>query len=1423
MIALLAVELNLRWFGVARPAHHHDASATGSSRSTHVHHGGIGFIIVDPQLRVNTLERDTHGALALRLHREGSEPICVIGVYNPPQSSILNAEGKGYSKKLLTSVAEMVAHWRRKFPDTLVTGDLNLRFGNVPGLHETDDVGISSQPFRRWCQHVRLVPAHGKPPTISDDIMARRWDLLAPSASAPSSANRARCTSAPPSARTSFTSEVDYILVDVGMDNQRVTVSYDTACDGPYPSTHKPVSLQLKLRPAGERPPAKPPARERIPSSDYGDVEFWNAAAAHIREVLPALRTLAADRTADPAAVLHALEDAHKRAMHAAAAVHGQARYHGIRHRYKGARTPPWVDALFDRARTLRKAYLQLCRRAARARRRDRNGSPSLEAATARAKADSDEANSAARSAAKRIIASRIHEALQRLERSRYVNPHRMYTTLRAITGDTPSTFTHSKGIPGDNAVDDFSAAFAELYNESRAAETIAGLSSKREFWREFIPAVDATARTQYAAMIDSPITAYEVYLAVFPVSKALAPHLPLAGHGNCTLCQLHRSQIDEWDPSDPSSPAPDLGAHIHGGKAPGSANITAEMLRFPRQSTGDRFHDRIEYCKVLATVFESYMATGDVPHTPSWTDSIITPILKKSVPGHKVDPEDPDDYRGIATGNLIPKVFGLVLLRRLMHWCVATGVIPANQAGFMVHNSAEFQVFAALETLRYRKRISADTYLLFLDLRKAYDSVPQEGLWYVLRTMGVPDRLVRLLEAWNNARRCSVRVNGHLSEAFPVSKGLPQGDVLSPLLFNLYITVLMKRIQLLEGYTGVSWTGCTPAPTIKDLWYADDMLALAPTRQQLQLLLDAIHEWSVDWGIAIGVGNGKTNAMFVPHGRDATQPTTPLMAGTAEVPWTTEYRYLGFNLQPDLARTHYFAAIQTRMKRVKALYLTHNRVVQELSVTTQLQLVNTLILGCANYLMAIVPMSDTELAALDTILNKASRQILGAHHITPLTMLAADSRTPAMTAITLQHRLRFEQTLARLPNQSTPAVRVMLALRSLPAVPRGAGNTRSWVAHTTDLAQAALATTAVPPGAAAAQLWQVHTTSSREGRRYGYALNRSKIVTTVDMVVGQAPTAHTPTAMAAFLQCAGRNDPPVLADHGQRLLDVLGEHPSLSPAAAYGAGGNGSLFALSTLTTKQALVLQRFRLGHAAMILWPFAAPQPAEETESSLFAKRVSAMPSEDCHLCRAGPVSPWHLVASCSHDHIQQWRRQTQAAATLLVQTLCTVITAAHLRLPNPVPAAVTDACDTLSAAVLNPDWDTVDGTQLLMRLLCGAPFSGRDIRDPAPMTTRPRRTDAAADFGPLPLCTAFAAVLDLTVLPRYLMRAYANTWLRWAHRQVRELAGIFTCASRSASKFIPCSICSHDAQSETSTASTNELDLHECAVDAASTSS
>jgi hypothetical protein len=1398
-------------------------------------------MVLDPQLRVNLLERDGLGALALRVQRPGFDPICVIGVYNPPHGSTLNADGRRYSQNLMNSVAEMAVTWRRKYGDVFITGDLNMRFGNVAGLHETEDAGVGalqtrSKDIRRLCRYLRMLPVHGRPPHIEAKTLAARWENLELCAAPSTCAYRARCTSAAPANRTAFTSEVDYILASADVSNDRVTPIHEPpdAADS-YPSTHRPVAATITLQPAASGPVAPAAKRERTPRADYGDADFWHAAATHINAALPALRELVADPTADPAAVLTALEQTHKDAMRVAAEANGHRTTRGIRHKYRGIRTPPWADALFDRARALRKAFASARRAAANARRKDPLGSTTLDAAAADAKRELTAANTAARSAAGRIISSRINEALKRLERARVANPHGMYAELRRITGDTPSTFTHSSGIPGDDAATTFSEAFAELFKETRTEADIAGLSSRRDFWAAFLPTVDPATRTQHAAMLDSPISEYEVYLAVFPATRALIAHLPLQGHAHCTLCRMHREQLQEWDPADPTSPAPDLGTHIRGGKAPGSAGITAEMLRYPRlreDAPAARFADRIAYCKVLAAAFERYRDAGDVPRSPTWTDSVVTPILKKSVPGHRVDAENPDDYRGIAAGNTIPKVFGLVLLRRLMHWCVATGVIPPNQAGFMVNNSAEFQVFTALETLRHRKRCRDDTYLLFLDLRKAYDSVPQAALWAILRHMGVPDHLVRLLEAWNSARRCCVRVNGELSDAFNVSKGLPQGDVLSPLLFNLYITMLMKRIALLEGYTGVTWDGTARVFTVKDLWYADDMLAMAPDRAQLQRLLDAIHEWSTDWGIAIGTGSGKTNAMLVPHAATTPKPVEPLMAGTAAVPWTDEYRYLGFNLTPDLKRTAYLEAINRRMGSVAARYITHNSVVQRLSVGTQLQLLNTLVLGCANYLLAVIPLTDTETRVLDGHLLTSARQIIGAHtKQTPTAAVAADSRIPPLQAITLQHRLRFQQTLDLLPNRDTPAVQAMLALRDRPAgAINGAGNTKAWTAQTAMLAEAALQRTGIAPGAAAAQLWHVPQTSGREGRRYAYSFYRGGIQTATDMVVGVPPTAHTPTAMAAFLQCIGHYDMHTADDRGDRLRHVMADAFPLTPASAYGAGGNGSLIALSTrLKTVDSLIIQRFRLGTAGILMWPFAAPGTTDDDgddveQATRMAVLSSRMQQNHCHLCEGAPTNPWHLATNCSCDHVATWRTRAQQSAGRLLLTLCDIVTTALDKLPTGPPAATLAACAALREASGGIVWDSVDGAQLLIRLLCAVPFSAHDIRAPAAMARLPRQGQPAAavhaaavhEHQPLPACSALATLLDTLALSRHLMRPFANAWLAWSVRQISELAGTYTCASRSATRNFPCPICEEAGHAA---ATYSEDDIHECPIDAA----
>ncbi len=83
--------------------------------------------------------------------------------------------------------------------------------------------------------------------------------------------------------------------------------------------------------------------------------------------------------------------------------------------------------------------------------------------------------------------------------------------------------------------------------------------------------------------------------------------------------------------------------------------------------------------------------------------------------------------------------------------------------------------------------------------------------MWALLHNMGIPRQLVQLLQKWNSSRTAAVRVNGTVSEPFPVTKGLPQGSVLSPLLFNLYIETLNRRLRQ-AGYC--------------PLTYADDLAA---------------------------------------------------------------------------------------------------------------------------------------------------------------------------------------------------------------------------------------------------------------------------------------------------------------------------------------------------------------------------------------------------------------------------------------------------------------------------------------------------------------------------------------------------------------------------------------------------------------------
>jgi sorting nexin-29 len=231
--------------------------------------------------------------------------------------------------------------------------------------------------------------------------------------------------------------------------------------------------------------------------------------------------------------------------------------------------------------------------------------------------------------------------------------------------------------------------------------------------------------------------------------------------------------------------------------KSPGTDQIPAEFIKAGGST-------------IRGAIYKNIIAIWNKEELPGeWKESIIVPIQKKG------DKSDCNNYRGISLLPTTYKILHNILLSRLIPY--AEEIIADHQCGFQRNMSATDHIFCIRQILEKKREHNEAVHQLFIDFKKAYDSVRREALYKIFIEFGIPKKLVRLIKMCLTETYSRVRLGKNLSEMFPIRNGLKQGDALSPLLFNFVLEYAIKRVQVNKD--GLKFNG-----THQLLAYADDV-----------------------------------------------------------------------------------------------------------------------------------------------------------------------------------------------------------------------------------------------------------------------------------------------------------------------------------------------------------------------------------------------------------------------------------------------------------------------------------------------------------------------------------------------------------------------------------------------------------------------
>lgn len=287
----------------------------------------------------------------------------------------------------------------------------------------------------------------------------------------------------------------------------------------------------------------------------------------------------------------------------------------------------------------------------------------------------------------------------------------------------------------------------------------------------------------------------------------------------------------------------------LNANKTPGPDGIAPRVLKEAKH----------QIFKPLSIIFNKSLNSGKVPL--DWKLANVTPIQKKG------DKKLPNNYRPISLTSVVCKVMESIMRDELVRFLEENNLINNSQHGFRHKRSCLTNLLDFYNDVFniYDETRAVD--VIYLDFQKAFDKVPHKRLLTKLRSCGISGKTNKWLEDWLSARKQRVVINGKASNWRDVLSGVPQGSVLGPVLFLIYVNDIDEGI------------------TCKISKFADDTKITSKVtttidKSELQLNLDRLVNWTEKWQMKFNVdkckvmhiGNSNDQANYILNGSNLTK-----------------------------------------------------------------------------------------------------------------------------------------------------------------------------------------------------------------------------------------------------------------------------------------------------------------------------------------------------------------------------------------------------------------------------------------------------------------------------------------------------------------------------------------------------------------------